>query len=385
MNHSGKFLYSLGSRLQRVLPGPLRFALDGSVASLTGRADLIRHLDLTAGLVRRWLKPGELFVGWILHGDEDNGAARVHALKPHSYLRRHGMNSVILRKPRIQWAPLQLHIEDLARIIRARFDVVVFLGFVDPDGERIATALRGCGTRTVYVTGDPIANNMREIADWVVVPSENRRRLASAYTHKLSVIESVIDAPDGLVKDYSRAPRRKEIRVVWVGYPENLPLLKPVREALKDPRLSSFRLVTISRGPDVTFQWHRRKVWRQLLDCDIAVLPSAPTEWYQAKPNTRMTMFKALGIPIVASPIPSYLETLSHGRSCYFAQDISEWVECLLALADFDRRREIGLADRGEIISRYGVQAISHKWLSLFQELSGRRRREVRTEGSIHV
>jgi glycosyltransferase involved in cell wall biosynthesis len=142
---------------------------------------------------------------------------------------------------------------------------------------------------------------------------------------------------------------------------------------LADPRLSRFDLVTISRGQGVTHQWHRRRVWSQLLACDIAVLPSAETDWYQAKPNTRMIMFKALGIPIVASPLASYVATLNHGRSCYFVRTPEEWADALLALSDRDHRRAIGLAERENILAKYGTEANGQEWLALFRRLAEER------------
>jgi glycosyltransferase involved in cell wall biosynthesis len=86
-----------------------------------------------------------------------------------------------------------------------------------------------------------------------------------------------------------------------------------------------------------------------------------------------MIMCKALGIPTVASPVPSYVATLTHGCSCYFARNVEEWIRCLAALADRDHRRKIGLADRERIVATYGREVIGNRWLAVFEELAGRR------------
>ncbi len=359
-------------RTWRVMPLGVQFALDAAEAGIRGKPGLIRHFDLTVGLLHRHLRPGRLFIGWLFQGDANCGATRVRGLPPHAYFRRHGVNSVILHMPRPPQTLIELRPEDVNRIVRARFDVVIFQGVTGGGAEALARALQAVGTRTVYTTGDLVLSGMPEVVDWIVVASRDLAKVAPRCSDKTSIIEAAIDAPPGLVKNYSRPPAGDDVRVVWVGYPENLHLLDPVTEALADPRLKRFRLITISRGPGVTFQWDLKRVWQQLLDCDIAVLPSAPSNWYQAKPNTRMTMFKALGLPMVASPISSYLETLSHGRSCYFARDISEWADCLAALADFDRRREIGLAARDRILAIYGPEAIGRRYLSLCENLLSR-------------
>lgn len=349
-----------------------RYLLDGSVAALTGRPHLLRHVDLTIGMLRRRLFPNRLFVGWILAADEDGGGARVHALAPHAYLRRIGVNSVILRKPRPYCMTVDLHAGAVERVIGAGLDVVVFAKVVGQGAEALARQLGAAGTRTVYVAGDLFGHEMARAVDWVVAASEGLTQVAGPHQDRVSVIEPVIDAPPGLIKDYGRRPSAGRIRVVWVGNPENLHLLELVREALRDPRLIDYELVTISRGPGVSHQWHRRRVYTQVLDCDIAVLPVSETEWYRAKPNTRMTMFKSLGIPIVASPIASYRATLVGGRSCLFARTTSDWAEALLALREPDRRREIGLSDREEILACYGLETIGQKWLALFQAIAAR-------------
>ena len=370
------WLGHLPGRLFRVVrdhtPRPVRFTMDGVVA-LTGKPAFLRHLDLSAGLRRRRRDPQGLFIGWLLKGDWDNGPARVHGLIQHRHFRRIGINSVLLRAPRKDGDFLNHRPADLQRIVDAGFDVVVFEGVHGPAAQQLARALGDAGTRTIFVTGDLFGDDMAGVVDWIVGASEGLTSIAGPYRARSSVIESVLESPSALVKDYSRPSRNSRIRVVWVGYPENLHLLGPVRAALADPRLSRFDLVAISRGPGVTHQWHRKRVWAQLLACDIAVLPSAETDWYQAKPNTRMIMFKALGIPIVASPLASYVATLTHGQSCYFARTPEEWTSGLLALSDRDRRREIGLAEREAILAKYGVAANAQEWLALFRRLTEER------------
>lgn len=359
-----------------VTPARLHAATSHSLphARITNVSDpgLTLHHDLPFGLLTRHLHPRRLFIGWLLYADENDGAVRVRALIPHIHLRRLAVNSVILRKPRTPWAPFEPNDEFVQQIVNAGLDVVIFQGVTGAKAEALARALRKTATKTVYVTGDLVRSGMPAMVDWVVVGSQRLQEVARSFPEKTSVIEAVLEAPEGLIKNYHQPPRNKQRKVVWVGYPENLHLLKPIKAALADPRLRDYQLVTISRGPEATVQWDRNRVWNDLLDCDIAVLPSAPADWYQAKPNTRMVMLKALGLPIIASPIDSYRATLTHGRSCYFATSIEEWVDYLVELGDADRRRAIGLADRDEIVERHSPQNISARWLALLQKLSQR-------------
>jgi hypothetical protein len=331
---------------------------------------LVLHHDLAFGLLTRHLYPKRLFIGWLLYGDENDGASRVRALIPHIYLRHRGVNSVILRKPRIPWAPFEPSEQAMQQIIDAGLDVLIFQGVTGAKAEALAYALRSGSTKTVYVTGDLVKSGMPAAVDWVVVGSQRLQDVARPFPEKTSVIEAVLEVPAGLAKDYGQPDQNKQVKVVWVGYPENLHLLEPVKRALQDPRLRNYHLITISKGPEATVQWDRNSVWSNLLECDIAVLPSAPADWYQAKPNTRMVMLKALGLPMIASPIASYRATLAHGRSCLFASNIQEWADCLAELGDANRRREIGLKDRNKIIELHSPESISVRWLSMLKNLT---------------
>ena len=341
----------------------LRLRIDSAIAALSRKPIRIR---LMAATLRRRLDSKPLFVGWLLSGDEARASTRVRGLLPHAYLKTQGVHSVVLAK---RQEKLRMRAREAARIAGAGFDVLVFQGVAGEGAEKLARALRASGCRTVYAVGELERTRMPELVDRVVLASESLRDRTAA-PEKATVIEAMIETPSGLCKDYSIPAPDARVRVVWVGYPENLHLLAPVRKALADPRLGDFELVTISRGPEATFQWNIRRVWDQLLECDIAVLPSADTDWYLAKPNTRMTMLKALGLPIVASPIPSYVTTLTHGRGCYFARDVGEWADCLAGLSEFERRRAMGLAERDEILARYGREAIGRRWLELFELLA---------------
>lgn len=350
-------------------PVAVQQVLDGIRAGIRNDPSVIRHLDLTRAIMRRRWRSDELSVGWILGGDEDHGFTRVCAILPHAQMRSLGTSSVILRQGRPWRSPLHLRPTDIERIAQAGLDVVVLHEVDGPDASKLVAALRQAGTKTIYAAGNLVTSSLVDQVDWVVVASDGLRAVAPGRSLATEVIEPAIDAPPGLVKSYARRPTRNEIRVVWVGYAENLHLLAPVREALSSPRLARYRLVTISSGPGVTYQWSRKRVHRQLLDCDIAVLPSAPVDWYVAKPNTRMTMLKALGLPIVASPNPAFTATLTHGQSCYFAREVDEWVDALEALGDFERRAAVGLSDRNRILDTYGSVAVARRWRTCFDRL----------------
>lgn len=364
-------------RISGRLPPPLQQRIVSARATLRGMRMLIRLLPTR---LRRRADPDRLFVGWLLSGSGDWGPTRMRGLLPHAHLRKHGIHSVVLLR---QLSFFELRPRDMARIVHAGFDVVVFESVSDERVEQLAGALRAAGTRTVYAVGELRRTRMPELVDRVILASDSLWDLTGGRSGNATIIESPLETPPGACKDYSKAHSIGPVRVVWVGYPENMYLLAPVLEALRSPLLAGFELTTISRGPWATVQWDRTGVWAQLLQCDIAVLPYDRSDWQWTKPNTRLTMLKALGLPIVATPIPSYTSTLTHGRGCFFARDVDEWVEGLRALSDPERRREVGLAERDEILARYGLDAIGGAWLELLEDLAGAAKRPAGTPAAL--
>jgi hypothetical protein len=116
----GNVLGRLFHGIREHAPASVRLALDGAVASLSGRPWLLRHLDLSAGLRRRRRDPRGLFIGWLLKGDWNAGDASAHGLIQHRHFRRLGINSVLLRAPRTGGTGLALRLDDFQRVVAAR-------------------------------------------------------------------------------------------------------------------------------------------------------------------------------------------------------------------------------------------------------------------------
>jgi len=62
------------------------------------------------------------------------------------------------------------------------------------------------------------------------------------------------------------------------------------------------------------------------LDCDVGIIPwpeVGPAQ--KVKSINRLVTFMAFGIPVIASPIPSYLEIVKNGENGYMAETSEEW------------------------------------------------------------
>jgi glycosyltransferase involved in cell wall biosynthesis len=80
-------------------------------------------------------------------------------------------------------------------------------------------------------------------------------------------------------------------------------------------------------------------------------------------------MFKALGIPVICSPLPSYKDIIVHNRSGLFAETLNDWILSLRQLRNNDERKRIGLAGRDEVFERFGLESVSKEFENLFTTL----------------
>ena len=61
---------------------------------------------------------------------------------------------------------------------------------------------------------------------------------------------------------------------------------------------------------------------------DLQVDPKSFTEFFYKDPS-RPTLFQAIGLPVVCSPLPSYLQYIQSYKTGLFANRIEEWFDRL--------------------------------------------------------
>lgn len=140
-------------------------------------------------------------------------------------------------------------------------------------------------------------------------------------------------------------------------------LLKPILEEC------GYRLVTISEWSSANVKWTRDTWAREMVKGDIVILPQ-PEGIRDAKSNNRLTQAMALGMPVIASPIPAYTEVIRQGENGYTASihRLDEWRMALNLLRDPATRARIGKAAR-ETAKAYSQDAIAGEWVRLFREV----------------
>jgi glycosyltransferase involved in cell wall biosynthesis len=113
-----------------------------------------------------------------------------------------------------------------------------------------------------------------------------------------------------------------------------------------------------------------------MMQADIGILPvqtdpelGATTNWH-VKSENRLTMKMAMGLPVIATPIPAYIPVVEQARNAYFANSRGEWMDALSELRDPALRRQIGLAARQSVLARYSAERQAEKLVAVFRALS---------------
>jgi hypothetical protein len=158
----------------------------------------------------------------------------------------------------------------------------------------------------------------------------------------------------------------RELKLVYVGAMGNLHFGMPTITQLRE---KGYHIDIITDSDVATIPWDINTYADAINGCDVGIVPYPPDLQVDAKSFTefmykdpsRPTLFQAIGIPIVCSPLPSYMQYLRVPDTGLIANRLTEWVDRLNFLQDsvYDYER----------IARLGYE---QSWNYADPELTGR-------------
>jgi hypothetical protein len=115
--------------------------------------------------------------------------------------------------------------------------------------------------------------------------------------------------------------------------------------------------------------WNLQTVGALVRTADIGLAPMPLTNpFYRAKAFSKPLVYMALGLPVVASGIPSYSELVQNGINGFTVETASEWRTRLIELiSSRELRSQIGLAARQRVEQFHSVDAVAKKIKRVFQ------------------
>ncbi len=235
-------------------------------------------------------------------------------------------------------------------------------------------------------------HRMLDLADAVTVSSGALAREVAP--RPAAVVDDALDLPRGAagwpfrqrVGTAVRRRRGRPLRLVWFGtagsetFSFGMSHLAPVLPALERVhRTQPLELTVISNSrshfdrhvgrqdfPCRYVDWQGSSFARRLTTHDVCLIPVEPNPFTLCKTSNRVVLSLALGVPVVASPIPSYLE-------------LSEWVlfedwEANVGAyrrdPDLGRRHVDGA--RAHILSTYTPEHVVGQWSGVLEAVLAR-------------
>ena len=112
-------------------------------------------------------------------------------------------------------------------------------------------------------------------------------------------------------------------------------------------------------------------VVEEILECDAGIIPWPEIgEAERIKSSNRLVLFMSLGIPVIASPVPSYLPIVRHGENGFIVTETAEWLECIESLRDNPTKRgAMGEAARKDVIGRCSKQSQGELYLQILTRI----------------
>jgi len=270
-----------------------------------------------------------------------------------------------------------------------KYDLVIFLKNYNDTAYQLAQRLRQKGTLVVFdininifesgskaVSEQQLADGKRfaNFCDAIITNSPYTQSVLQQKFIDKSVflINEVISEPYFKVKKRST----DVFTLIWVGYAhkaEALLLIKDVLAQLqekiplklmviaeKKPNLSSMSIPIEFRA------YGHNRILNDLSDADVFVAPRDLTEPYNLGHSfTKVGIAMAAGIPVVASPIPSYQDSPA---LCPLSDE--EWGKALARLhSDIKFRSTLISEGKAYCMCYYGIASVKPRYVDLFKNL----------------
>jgi glycosyltransferase involved in cell wall biosynthesis len=299
------------------------------------------------------------------------------------------------------------------QIVQEGIEIVYFQKVHGPSVLAEAKKLSVAGVRTVYGVCDIIDNEMAKITDATIVVTDYLKGLYDPmYQSKIHVVHDGIEQPE-FRKHYSesrrfRREKNRSLRAVLVNSKDlySIPILHPRPRFVKIavighyPPESSFlhyakktywKLCSMPSGLERAsfinglvnrrfkkINWDIGTVYQMMLQADVGIipvnmqkdpLPGLNVSQWQLSSENRLTLNMALGLPVIASPVPAYKSVIEQGKNGYIAETRDDWVKYLTELLDPKLRQEIGERARASVINRFSKKAQAQKLIELLDRV----------------
>jgi|GEM_PF-994514 len=348
-------------------------------------------------------------VGFVLLSNRQNAipSTRIVVLNMLPYLKAAGFDARIVFEP-----PISTKTPDVAGLadkIKAEGFDIVFLQKVFGDSVlALAQELRVTGVKTVFSICDFVNPAMCAATDATIVVTDYLKSLyPAALQHKVSVVHDGVEQPLWRKTDWGshQGSCFRPLRAVLVtsGAMDQLPLLSKLppwlhvtivgsypasgspwrrlqanwwQMSLKRSWGERWRFLRFLANPRIAcVAWGPVSVYETMQAADIGIIPIEvdpvrdPTGEWKLKSENRLTLMMAMGLPVVATPIPSYEPVVEQGVNGFLARRLDDWWNYLGALRDPVLRRRIGQKARETALNGYSMDLQAQRLIAVLRSV----------------
>jgi len=357
--------------------------------------------------------PSALRVGFVLlsNSASPQPSTRIAVLNMLPFLRDAGIEPVVLFDPAQAGETPDLT-EHRDRILHSGCSVVVFQKVHGPSVTRLAGELRERGVRTLYLVCDRVDNELVRETDAAVVVTDYLRELhARELQSRIFVVHDGIERPEVVVdrRVLESGESRPVVallvtsqtlhRMPVLGFPPPGYVVECVGRYRNDVG-SLDRMRQLYRGMVAegeagkaaevlalalhprfrTIPWDPEGVYDRIRRADVGIIPidtsqdsrtGAPAPDWKVKSENRLTLLMSAGLPVIATPIPSYESIIDDGVNGFFARSRSDWSRRFEMLRDPLRRSEVGQRARESVVDRFSMRAQADSLIDVLRRVCG--------------
>lgn len=237
--------------------------------------------------------------------------------------------------------------------------VAVFTTFSDKDKE-VISYLRSVGIRIIYDIAEAIfdlpgVTECLRLADQIVCCSDKLSEMCRQ--RNFSNVVTIKDAVEKWepVKEHESIEKPKAL---YMGMGGNSFLVTDfLRDTIEE---SGYDLEVITEWDNATKKWSPEEWPQDMISCDVVLCPQR-VDVQPAKSDVKASVAMALGMPVIASKLPSYVDIIKNGENGFLCESKEDWKKALTALRNVSMRKMVGDAARNSVVD-HKIDVIAEEW-----------------------
>lgn len=154
---------------------------------------------------------------------------------------------------------------------------------------------------------------------------------------------------------------------------------------MTDVALESFnKLLAKYRGRIKFYPFQRSEIFHAIMptfNADIGMAPIVDNQFNRAKSNLKFIEQSAMYIPMVASNVYPYANTITHGEDGFLAKKHVDWVKYLdMLISDSSLRKEMGQKAHKLVKTKYNMEDVALSYMELFKKVHFRPKKRSKVD-----